>query len=396
MTTGARFPVRSERGLDVPLAGVACPTGGDPEDPARGQRIGRLEAALEAACPPLAERLPTVRATVEDGYRAWIEGTDPTPEGDLDADVATPGGDLDADVATPEGTPASSGLAAELREPLEAAVLDGIVTAASYEANALEARFEARVDADVDVSVAVDCDGFGTRYARRTLDRLLRAGETAAVEAVEAGANAEAGANVEAGADDLVCSHARVVSVAALLLAARTGVQAVSGSCGGVTGKRWVVPEAAPCPLHDRADGVDRAGAAGSRTVPVGECFPVPEARGVAASAFLVGEHRPFACSCLQEPVLGSFPSEEPRSLAALDGVSVRRADGEEIEALSEREREVYHEHAHPGETFAGLLARFHDTRSVRGGARELGVAKKTLYRWFDTYVEGFDRYNGR
>ena len=382
MTTGAHFPVRNERGLDAPVAGVACPTGGDPDDPARSQRVGRLEAALEAACPPLAERLPAVRATVEDGYRAWIEGADPTPNGGPDADLSTP----------KEG-PDAPGFAAELRAPLEAAVLDGIVTAAAHEADALEARFETQVEADVEVSVNADCDGFGTRYGRRTLDRHLRAAEAAAVEAVEA------------GTDDFVRSHAEVVSVAALLLAARTGVQAVADSCGGVAGKRWIVPEAAPCPLHDGAaeaagaDGADEAdGADGAdgRTVPVGECFAVPEAQGVAASAFLVGEHRPFACSCLQEPVLGAFRSEEPRALAALEGVSVRRVTGEEIEPLSEREWEVYHEHARPGETFADLLGRFHDTRSVRGGARELGVAKKTLYRWFDKYVEGFDRYSGR
>ena len=376
MTMGAQFPVRGERGLDAPMAGVACPTGGDPGDPARGKRVDRLRAALEAACPPLAERLPAVRATVEDGYRAWIGGVDRAPKDD----------------------PAPPGLVAELREPLEAAVLDGIVTAAAHEADALEARFEAQVDADVEVSVCVDCDGFGTRYARRTLDRLLRAAEAAAPRAVEA-------------RSDGYEAHAQMVSVAALLLAARTGAQAVAGSCGGVAGKRWVVPEAAPCPLHDgpgradeavgadRADGADEAvgvDGADGRTAPVGDCFAVPEARGIAASAFLVGEHRPFACSCLQEPVLGAFPSEEPRALAALEGVTVRRAGGEKVEPLSEREREVYREHAHPGETFTDLLVRFHDTRSVRGGARELGVAKKTLYRWFDAYVEGFDRYSGR
>ncbi|MFC7196971.1 hypothetical protein ACFQL4_23785 [Halosimplex aquaticum] len=56
----------------------------------------------------------------------------------------------------------------------------------------------------------------------------------------------------------------------------------------------------------------------------------------------------------------------------------------------------MYRAHARPDETFVDLLRRFERTRSVRGGARELGVAKKTLYRWFDAYLVDFDRYSGR
>lgn len=356
----------------VPAPAVAGVEG--PSTPAVERGAGRLRDGLAAACPPLTGRLPALRESVAEGYRDREDG--------LDAFVAA----VRAGGPGPAGRPPRLGLPAALRAPVETAVLEGTVTAAAHEADALEAHVEAQLAADADVSVGVDPDGFAARYARRTVDRLLQAVEAAAAGYLRRAVRDDDAPRPADALAALADAHARLLAPAALLVAARCGSQALASACGAVVAKRWVVPETATCPLHGSLDG---------HAAPVERCFPVPAELGAAASAFVVGEHRPFACPCVQRAVPGPLPAEEPRAVAAREAVTVR-VDGDPVDPLSDREREIYREHARPGETFADLLARVHETRSVRGGARELGVAKKTLYRWFDKYLDGFDRYSGR
>lgn len=248
-----------------------------------------------------------------------------------------------------------------LRDPLEEALGAALPVAVDHRAADVARRLGAQLDVDATVSVDVDPGGFPERYARRALHALLVA------------------------ATDRGEIDTRTVAVATLLLADRAAAQTVAAATGAVTAKRWVQPGEPGCPVHAGLDGT---------VVAADRCFTVA-AGGIHWSAFLVGEDAPLACTCSQDAVVETVAPAAPRALAAPDGVTVH-VHGDPVSPLSDRQREVYRDHARPDESFPAFLHRVHGEYSVRGGARALGVAKKTLYRWFEAHVEGFDRYSGR
>ncbi|MFC7140917.1 hypothetical protein ACFQMA_13920 [Halosimplex aquaticum] len=263
---------------------------------------------------------------------------------------------------------------------LETTVRESIRAAVDDEASTLAARVEARVAYDGDVSVTVDPDGFARQYARRGLSSLLDRAVTAAHRTLHA--TVVGTGRPRERFSTLATAQSRILATATLLLAARCGSQALAAECDLVTAKQWRTADEAVCPVHGTV----------SRKRPVQRCFGEP---AVGGTAYVVGERTPLACSCIQRVVLGPVARTDPRALATSDGVTVKQG-GDPVKPLSDREWEVYRAHARPDETFVDLLRRFERTRSVRGGARELGVAKKTLYRWFDAYLVDFDRYSGR
>lgn len=361
-----------------------------------------LHEEVRARDPALANHADALRATVAERYRAQADALrDAVPDAfPDDADDADAAPDDDAD-GSDDGVPGAATTVAaldldrDLRSVVTDAALDTLDVAAADATAALEADVAAACPGDV--TVTVDCDArdtFAARYLRRQLDRDLAAVAAAVERALGAilvavacgdGDADDARRAVSGALDDLAARHAPLVASAATLAAARYASQAVAESTSLVTEKAWQPPASdATCPVHDHRDD------------PVAvECsFRVPTTDpDRPRAAFVVGEDRPLACRCSQAVVLGSVPAD-PRDLAAADGVTVTR-DGDRVEPLSDREREVRREHARDGERFEALVRRVHDSHSVAGGARHLGVTKKTLYRWFDKYVEGFDRYSG-
>jgi hypothetical protein len=283
-------------------------------------------------------------------------------------------------------------LAPAVVQRLQQAATEPRRTAATAERDRLESALTARLPDGY--AVVLDCDpesafvvgyadrllaGLGASVASEIRRRLADALDSSRPRVELDRARADLGHEFESLAD------------AVDRLARRVGRQAVAETVSVVTDREWVARDDCPHAVHESLAGV---------TVAADESFAV-DAEGTIRSAFVVGEDRPLTCRCRTHAVVPETP-DAPRELAALDGVTVRRVgDGaddetERVEPLTERQREVKQAHAREGETFPELVQRIHRTDSVRGGARRLGVAKKTLYRWFDAHVPGFDRYSGR
>jgi len=358
----------------APTAAAAAGAPSTEPVPGRSPDLDRLSTALEVACPTLTDRVPDLQTQIGECYRGCREN----------ADAFVTAHRARALAADPSA--GQLGLATALRDAVLTAARDGAMLAGEREAavlaNRVETELRPAVDADVSIAVAWD-EAVADRLAR-LVDRILHRTQWAVAERLRLAT--VGGGDPAARYEDLAGAHARTLAVCALLAAARCGSQLVASECDLVAAKRWVRLRRAPCRAHGRVHEI---------TVPAAGSFGAPASADRAQSAFVVGDHVPFSCSCLQRAVLGRFPTDDPRAVAAHDGVSVAVGD-DPVEPLSAREREVYRRHADAGESFADMLGRFEATRSVRGGARELGVAKKTLYRWFDAYLDGFDRYSGR
>lgn len=359
----------------LPAADDAAPSATPPPD----ATVPDAAAVVRAACPPLdgaTDDLHDRVAAVYDDLRdAVTASTDPDDQPSVEAADAL----------------AAAEFTASLRATLLEATLDGVGTAADYATDRLAEDLADRLPrSDASVTVSVDPSStFAARYVRRQVEWAVTALASAVREYLGDALAAVPGTTpderrVAAGAVDVLAGwHPPLVAGSTTLWALRHGVQAVAESVALVTGTRWRVLEGS-CPHHDEVDGT---------VTGVEACFVVPGDDGPRC-AYVVGEDRPFGCRCLQEPALGTVP-HDPRALATDGAVTVTVA-GERVTPLSDREHEVYREHAADGETFADLVRRVHDEASVAGGARALGVTKKTLYRWLDKYVADFDSYSGR
>ena len=331
----------------------------------------QLDEGLLTICPALVDHVAELEDAVAAQYRQWRE--------------------VSSRSADRTGEPPTT-LADPLRALLVNALNTGMAVAAAAEARRLEAAIDEELTTGtVSLEDSVN-ETFAAQYARRAVERQAVDYDAAAVAhlkhnaAMESSPEATDELIIRNVAAEIAESHPPVVARATTLSAARYGVQAFAEQCGLIGGKEWVVP-AAGCPFHESMDG---------QRVPVDRCFTVvTDGPSAPHTSFVAGEGCPANCPCVQRATLADLETHDPRFLATYDGVSVTAA-GQSVPPLSGREREVFLAHRRPDETFQNLLERVHEEHSVRGGARDLGVAKKTLYRWFDSYIDGFDRYSGR
>lgn len=176
-------------------------------------------------------------------------------------------------------------------------------------------------------------------------------------------------------------NHSRLVARTELPQASREGTQALGEATDVVGGKRWLASNDGRSrpwhdAMHDEVVGIDD-----SWTVPSGwQGEPHYQPNDYPRAAHTVGEDQPFNCRCVQQSVLEEDLPDDVQSLTELHGVDV------EIH-VTDRQLEVWREHARPGETMGDLLERIDANYSRNQGAPEkLGIGKEAYYRWIKTF----------
>lgn len=377
--------VSSHRSFAVPedgtrgdqLAGIetdgVVPATDDPEATARlveslRQNLSRrIEVEVEGLADVVDDRWPARTTDPIDGTRAR------RPERDVDRIAA------------------SIELAETVRSTVGGVSLEAFRAAVATARDRLEAAVQARADVATGVaavSVAVDATGTHAMETRRR--RIARAAtfveETVRGQVRDAllaiarrdGDVDEAVAALRRRAPELADDHARVLSRIEVRQARRDAVAAVAEATDLVVGKRWRAAEDCEArATHAAMDGT---------VVPVADPFVVPaaeEADRAGASpcaVFVVGADRPFGCRCLQDLVLAADLPADVRELASWTGLDVDRE-------VTDRQYEVWREHARDGEDFAALLERIDARYSRTRAAREFcNGSKNQYYGWLDEY----------
>lgn len=87
----------------------------------------------------------------------------------------------------------------------------------------------------------------------------------------------------------------------------------------------------------------------------------------------------PVNCRCAQALVIEEDMPSDVQELAAVDGLTV-------TDPLSERQRDIYHEHSKPGEPMKEMLQRLDGSYSRTQLAKHIGTSSTTLYQWLREY----------
>lgn len=278
-----------------------------------------------------------------------------------------------------------------ITEPVLEANTGAMEAAAESEAERLESELEerygvppavAQIDIDFDVVDTFAWEAMRRRVKRDAIEIEGTVGDqvrTVLMEAADDGASlAEVQDRLEDSSDEISRSRARTIARTEVPQASREGSQALAESTDVVGGKEWdATGDTRTRPWHDTMDGVivevDDAW-----TVPSGwQGEPDYQPADYPRTAHTVGEDQPYNCRCAQRSVL---EDDLPDDLTALDGVR-----GIDVDIhLSDRQREVYQEHAAAGETFTDMLTRLDESWSRTKLVAHLGCSKTTLYEWFD------------
>lgn len=293
-------------------------------------------------------------------------------------------------------------------------VLTGVVTEANLEAMGITADFEAgkieqeledELDED-DVGVGIDFDvedSFAAQQMERSAAQKMVTVEQSVKDRIrnvlldvadDGGNVTDATRALRETFDELTDSHARLVARTETMSSSRHGSQALAETSDVVGGKEWVATDDSRTrSWHAVMDG-EQVPVDGDFVVPSGwQGPPEYQPSDYPRTTHVVGEDQPFNCRCVQRSVLAKDMPDDPRELAAVDGVTVTR-DGELVDPLSERQIEAKREHAEPGETFGDLVGRVFDEQgSVEGTKRALGLGSKhTAYKWLEAEIDGFSR----
>lgn len=176
--------------------------------------------------------------------------------------------------------------------------------------------------------------------------------------------------------DELSDSHARLVARTETMQASRSGSQALAESSDLIAGKEWnATDDSRTRPWHDAMDGV---------VVEKEEDFVVPagwsgdphyQPDSYPKSAYTVGEDQPFNCRCSQDPVLREDMPEDAKALREFDGIKV-------MPDVTERQFEVWSEHADAGEPFDAMWKRLRENNSRSELVAKTGVSDPTIDSW--------------
>ena len=174
--------------------------------------------------------------------------------------------------------------------------------------------------------------------------------------------------------------RSRTIARTELPQASREGSQALAESTDVVGGKDWI-------PTNDGNDRPWHAAMSDHEPIPVDESWTVPsgwqgkphyQPGDYPRAAFTVGEDQPFNCRCVQRSVLAEDMPDDARALDDWHGVTVEMH-------VTDRQFEVWCEHARDGEGFETMLSRLDQERSRTKLAEELcNGSKKQLYQWLD------------
>ncbi len=181
-------------------------------------------------------------------------------------------------------------------------------------------------------------------------------------------------------ADRITDSHARLVARTEVLMASRSGAQALAESSDLIAGKKWVAThDNRTRPWHLAMDGV---------IVPKDRPFTVPVVdarqrnRGYPKSTFIVGDDEPYNCRCDQVPVLVEDMPADLKAYGRMKGIR-RRHSPVFADNLTDTQRDVLFVHGHEGEAFGACLRRIDQAAGNRKAlAKSLGVSRATLYEW--------------
>lgn len=282
-----------------------------------------------------------------------------------------------------------------LAEPLRQIVVEAneaaMEAAAEHHAEDVQSQLEDFADdGDEAVDITIDFDledTFALEHMKRKAAQNMVSVESEVKERVrsilqdvaeDGGGVDDATAALRDQVDELSTNHSRTVARTESLSSARHGSQALAESTDAIGGKEWMsTDDGRTRPWHAAMDG---------EIVPKEEDFIVPsgwqgephyQPADYPRSAFVVGDDQPFNCRCAQRPVLEEDLPEDVQGLSSVRGITVK-------DPLTDRQREVYTEHAQPGEDFDELLERVIDESSRNQAYQELGISKSTLYQWLD------------
>lgn len=290
----------------------------------------------------------------------------------------------------------------DLTNSLAAAVVDVLGDAmeeqAEFDMNDLESEIEDRVGGDVTADLSFDVrDSFAfERMKRVAAADMVTVNETVKGKVRDTLVNvAEDGGNVQDATealrdrvDQLSDSHARLVARTETLSASRHGSQALGEKSDLIEGKEWNSS-------GNPDDGRTRSwhAAMNNEVVPVEDNFTVPQVSteegetqpsDYPRSAYVVGDDQPFNCRCDQRQVLSEDMPEAKRALARFDGVTLKDANGERVNPLTERQYEVWQEWAAPSESWEAFFSKMWNSTNKRDLREKWNVANKTMYSWRD------------
>ena len=277
-----------------------------------------------------------------------------------------------------------------LQDPVLDANTQAMEAAAEDEAARLEDELEERygVPPEVaDVSIDFDVvDTFAWEAMRRRVQQNAVTIEGTVEDQVrsvllEAAADGapldEVQDRLEEASDEISHNRARTIARTEVPQASREGSQALAESTDVVGGKKWdATGDSRSRPWHDAMDGVIIE-VDDSWTVPSGwQGKPDYQPSDYPRTAHTVGEDQPYNCRCAQLNVLDDDMPEDLQALDDIRGVDVDLQ-------VSDRQFEVWRDHARDGEGFVAMLERLDREHSRTQLVDELGVSKNSLYRWF-------------
>lgn len=284
-----------------------------------------------------------------------------------------------------------------LMDPVVDANAAAMQESADQEADRLEEELEERYALVPEVAeVSLDFDLTGTfafeamrRRAARNMvsveDTVRERIRNVLLEVVEDGVDGDRGVGaatqrLREEIPEISSNHPRLIARTELPQASREGTQALGEATDVVGGKQWLSSnDSVSRPWHD-AMHEEIVGVNDSWTVPSGwQGAPDYQPDDYPRTAHVVGEDQPFNCRCLHRNVLEEDLPDDVRSLSEVRGVDVELH-------VSDRQFEIWREHAEPGETVADLLDRVASAHSARQAYKALGVSSATWYDWVDHF----------
>jgi len=286
----------------------------------------------------------------------------------------------------------------QLRDDLLDPVVDGntqaMQAAAEEDAERLEEELEdrfalvpevAQISLDFDLQDTFAWEAMRRRAARNMVsveESVKQQVRTTLLDVAENGGDVqEATDALRDRVDEISDNHSRLVARTELPQASREGTQALGESTDVIGGKQWLASnDSRSRPWHD-AMHEEVVDVDGDWVVPAGwSGEPHYQPEDYPRNAHVVGEDQPFNCRCVQQNVLEEDLPEDVRSLQEWRGIDV------EIH-VTDRQLDVWQEHAQAGEDFETMLARLDEERSRTRLAEDLCKgSKKQLYRWLDEH----------